>query len=171
MHCQRAYCKSIVVSVNNARICHLLQFVCKETDKAIIDRSVGSLDIYLLEDKPGQSVLLDPFLTFSLKCQLQTFLWCQEGKRWRFERLVILKHIRVNRNNKRKTNITTLEPVKNFQPQLLEITNGEWGGITEEFPGIWGSFLAHFRRQSHQMCMNHLIWVCLVHLLKFVPPA
>lgn len=81
VHCQRAYCKSIVVSVNNARICHLLQFVCKETDKAIIDRSVGSLDIYLLEDKPGQSVLLDPFLTFSLKCQLQTFLWCQEGKR------------------------------------------------------------------------------------------
>lgn len=80
VHCQWAYCKSIIVSVNNARICHLLQFACKETDKAIIDRSVGSLDIYLLEDKPGQSVLLDPFLTFSLKCQLQTFLWCQEGK-------------------------------------------------------------------------------------------
>lgn len=80
VHCRWAYCKSIIVSVNNARICHLLQFACKETDKAIIDRSVGSLDIYLLEDKPGQSVLLDPFLTFSLKCQLQTFLWCQEGK-------------------------------------------------------------------------------------------
>lgn len=70
VHCQWAYCKSIIVSVNKARICHLLQFVCKETDKAIIDRSVGSLDIYLLEDKPGQSVLLDLFLTFSLKCQL-----------------------------------------------------------------------------------------------------